>query len=52
MKIVLGNGAYKLIDQVSWKEEKQCGLKEIFRDGVLLVNQTLSEIRQRGKLYS
>ncbi len=47
MKIELENGTYKLIDQVDWETEKQGALKEVFRDGVLLIDQTLAEIRQR-----
>ncbi|MEA5256622.1 nicotinate phosphoribosyltransferase [Arcicella aquatica] len=47
MKIELENGTYKLIDQVDWETEKQGALKEVFRDGELLIDQTLAEIRQR-----
>lgn len=47
MKITLENGKYSLKDQVSWEEEKQGELKEVFRDGKLLVNHSLSEIRSR-----
>lgn len=47
MKIELENGTYKLIDQVDWEAEKQGALKEVFRDGELLIDQTLAEIRQR-----
>jgi nicotinamide phosphoribosyltransferase len=50
MKIVLEKGEYKLIDQVSWAEEKTGELKEIFRDGVLLVDESLSEIRKRARV--
>jgi nicotinamide phosphoribosyltransferase len=49
MKIALKDGVYNLIDQVNWENEKQGELKEVFRDGKLLVNQTLAEIRQRVK---
>jgi nicotinamide phosphoribosyltransferase len=49
MKIELENGKYKLIDQVSWEQEKRGELKEVFRDGKLLIDQTLSEIRYRLK---
>jgi nicotinamide phosphoribosyltransferase len=49
MKIELENGKYKLIDQVSWEQEKRGELKEVFRDGKLLIDQTLSEIRNRLK---
>ena len=47
MKIVLEDGAYKLIDGVTWEEEQTGELKEVFRDGKLLVNHTLAEIRSR-----
>lgn len=47
MKIILEDGTYKLIDQVSWEEEQQGELKEVFRDGKLLVDQSLGEIRKR-----
>jgi nicotinamide phosphoribosyltransferase len=47
MKVVLENNTYKLIDQVSWEEEHTGELREVFRDGKLLVNDTLSEIRNR-----
>jgi nicotinamide phosphoribosyltransferase len=49
MKIELENGTYKLIDQVSWEEEKQGELKEVFRDGKLLIDYSLSEIRETVK---
>ena len=49
MKITLENGEYKLQDQVSWEQEKQGELKEVFRDGKLLIEQSLSEIRSRLK---
>jgi nicotinamide phosphoribosyltransferase len=47
MKVVLENGVYQLIDQVDWQAEKQGELKEVFRDGKLLIEQHLSEIRSR-----
>ena len=37
MKIDLIDGKYHLSDNVSWEEEKQGELKEVFRDGKLLV---------------
>jgi nicotinamide phosphoribosyltransferase len=49
MKIELDNDTYKLIDQVSWSTEQTGELKEIFRDGKLLMDLTLEEIRQRVK---
>ena len=50
MKVVKENGTYKLIDQVSWEEEQQGELKEVFRDGKLLINSSLEEIRATVKL--
>lgn len=49
MKIVLEEGEYKLIDGVTWAEEKTGELKEVFRDGKLLIDHTLAEIRVRVK---
>jgi nicotinamide phosphoribosyltransferase len=49
MKIELLNGQYILKDEVSWKEEQEGELKEVFRDGKLLINQSLSEIRSQVK---
>ncbi|WP_310554702.1 nicotinate phosphoribosyltransferase [Flavobacterium sp.] len=47
MKIELENNIYKLIDEVTWEQEKQGELKEVFRDGTLLVDCTLIEIRKQ-----
>nr|WP_294927600.1 nicotinate phosphoribosyltransferase [uncultured Flavobacterium sp.] len=47
MKIDLVDGVYQLTDNVSWEEEKQGELKEVFRDGKLLAEQSLSDIRAR-----
>ena len=47
IKIEKENGAYKLVDQVSWEEEKQGELREVFRDGKLLIDDSLAEIRKR-----
>lgn len=49
MQVVLDNGAYQLRDQVSWEEEQTGALREIFRDGKLLVEESLSDIRTRMK---
>lgn len=43
------DGKYTLTDQVSWEEEKKGHLVEVFRDGVLLVDHKLSDIRSRNK---
>ena len=50
MKIDLIDGKYTLTDQVSWEEEQKGELKEVFRDGKLLINQTLAEIRANVSL--
>nr|WP_315240765.1 nicotinate phosphoribosyltransferase [uncultured Flavobacterium sp.] len=47
MKIDLVDGIYHLKDSVSWEEEKQGELKEVFRDGKLLSDQSLNDIRSR-----
>ena len=47
MKVVLKDNKYTLIDQVSWDEEHTGELQEVFKNGKLLVNDTLSEIRNR-----
>lgn len=49
MKIIKENNTFILKDQVSWNEEREGELKEVFRDGKLLINQTLSEIRKTVK---
>ncbi len=47
MQVVLKDGKYELIDQVSWEEEKQGELKEVFRDGKMIRETSLAEIRAR-----
>ncbi|MEM6630312.1 MAG: nicotinate phosphoribosyltransferase [Bacteroidota bacterium] len=47
IKIVKEQGTYRMIDQVSWEEEQQGELKEVFRDGKLLVDESLANIRTR-----
>lgn len=49
MKIELENGIFKLTDDVSWEEESKGELKEVFRDGKLLVDISLTEIRENIK---
>lgn len=46
MKIELENGKYKLLDQVDWQTEQTGELVEVFRDGKLLVDQSLTDIRK------
>ncbi|WP_205945139.1 hypothetical protein [Pedobacter psychrodurus] len=43
------DGEYELKDQCSWEEEAQGELKEVFRDGKLLIDYSLFEIRERLK---
>lgn len=50
LKVIKENGRYRLIDQVSREEEQTGELKEVFRDGRLLVDQTLREIRENVKM--
>lgn len=47
IKIELNNGEYVMKDQVTWEEEKTGELREIFRDGKLLVDDSLAQIRER-----
>ena len=42
-------GEYELKDQCSWEEEAKGELKEVFRDGKLLIDYSLAEIRERLK---
>jgi len=49
MKIIIENGKYKLIDQVNWENEREGELKEVFRDGKILIEHTLADIRKRIK---
>ncbi|MBN1111345.1 MAG: nicotinate phosphoribosyltransferase [Bacteroidales bacterium] len=50
MKVVKENGKYKLLDRVSWEDEKEGELIEVFKNGALLVNHSLKDIRERVKL--
>ena len=38
---------YKLKDKVSWSEEKESEIKTVFRNGKLVKEYSLSEIRNR-----
>lgn len=49
IQIVKDGNTYAMNDQVSWEEEQKGELVEVFRDGKLLVDQSLSEIRARVK---
>ena len=52
MKIIKENRNYKLIDQVTWEEENEGELIEIFRDGELIRDYSLKEIRMALKNQS
>lgn len=41
------DGEFYLKDNATWAEVENCELKNVFRDGKLLVDQSLSEIRAR-----
>lgn len=47
MKITKENGRFVLQDQVNWNEEREGELREVFRDGRLLIDESLSVIRER-----
>jgi nicotinamide phosphoribosyltransferase len=47
MMVTLKDGRYQLTDQATWEQERQGELKEVFRDGKLLVEHSFSEIRER-----
>jgi nicotinamide phosphoribosyltransferase len=49
MKITHEEGEYKLYDNVGWEDEKGGELVEIFRDGKLIVDLNLEDIRARIK---
>lgn len=45
------SGEYYLKDQASWQEVENCEFNTVFENGELLVNQSLTEIRQRLASY-
>ena len=47
VRIERPNGAYVLHDEQTWAQEAGGELVEVFRDGRLLVEHTLAEVRQR-----
>ncbi len=49
IKITKENGTYILHDQATWEEEQQGEMREVFRDGKLLVDEKLSDIKDRIK---
>jgi nicotinamide phosphoribosyltransferase len=51
IKIAIEDGDYAMVDEVSWEEEKEGEMKEVYRDGKLLVDLNLSEIRETLKRF-
>jgi len=49
LKVKMEHGKFVLLDSVTWKEEKQSELKTVFKNGKLIKEFTLNEIRQRLK---
>jgi nicotinamide phosphoribosyltransferase len=47
LQVMEENGKYVLRDNVSRDEEAQSALKTVFKDGKLIREYTLSEIRER-----
>lgn len=47
IKIIIDNNQYALVDRVSPEEEQTGELKEVFRDGKLLIDHKLADIRAR-----
>lgn len=45
------NGEFYLKDSATWDEVNNCELKEVFRDGKLVSDQSLAEIRARIQSY-
>ena len=50
IKIVKDGNTYALVDQVSWEEEAKGELKEVYRDGKMLLDEKLSDIRKRLRM--
>ncbi len=49
MKITKENGKYVLTDNTTWEEERKGEMKEIFRDGKMLIDLSLADIRKTIK---
>ena len=49
LQVMKENGSYILKDDVTWKEEEKSLLTTVFKDGKLIKDYTLSEIRERLK---
>lgn len=43
--VIEENNQYKLVDKVDWEKERQSELKTVFKDGKLIKDFTLSEVR-------
>ena len=50
IKIIKDGNTYALVDQVSWEEEAKGELKEVYRDGKLLIDEKLDDIRKRVRM--
>lgn len=51
LRVDLVDGEYVLKDQCTWEEEAGGELKPVFKDGKLLLDQSLAEIRERLSQY-
>src|SRR5688572_25081978 len=49
LQVTIENGKYKLNEKVNWEEENESELKTVFKNGQLVKEFTLKEIRQRLK---
>ena len=47
LRVTKTDDGYALEDQVSWEEEKTGAFREVYRDGQLLIDDSLSQIRGR-----
>jgi len=50
IQIVKEDGKYRMLDQVDWEKEKQGELKEVFRDGKLIQEHHINQIRDTIKI--
>jgi nicotinamide phosphoribosyltransferase len=49
MRVDIVDGEYTMTDQVNWEEEAEGELREIYRDGKILVDETFEQIRERAR---
>jgi nicotinamide phosphoribosyltransferase len=47
--VVKENNEYKLLDKVNWEKESQSELKTVFKDGKLIKEFSLAEIRTNAE---